>query len=70
MVKTYKRETAWAMLMFLAGLCVYGLTTGDNQAIEWAKLLSAPIFLFAVAAFGLDVAAKWPRKDSSPAEFG
>ncbi|MEP3049396.1 MAG: hypothetical protein ABJL55_16230 [Roseibium sp.] len=59
MEKTYKRETAWAMLGVLAVLCVYDLTNGgDTAAWRWAEMLSLPIFGFAVAAFGLDAAAK------------
>lgn len=71
MGKTYKREAACVMLAFLAGLCVYGLWSGDNAALEWAKLLTAPIFLFAGGAFGLDVVAKqWPKKSGQAGDFG
>ncbi|CTQ53529.1 hypothetical protein LP7551_02053 [Roseibium album] len=62
MVKTYKRETAWALLAGLAALCVYGLWKGDQTALEWAKLFTVPAITFALAAFGLDAAVKqWPH---------
>jgi len=71
MIKTYKRETAIAMLCSLAALCSYGLGAGDKEAIEWAKLFCAPIFLFAGGAFGLDAAAKqWPKKSGTSREYG
>ena len=66
MVKTYKRETAWALLAGLAALCFYDLLHGgDTAALEWAKLFVAPVVAFAVAAFGLDAVGKqlMNRKD-------
>lgn len=59
MTKTFKRETAVGMFLFLLALCVFDLTNGgETRAFRWAELLALPIFGFAVAAFGLDAAAK------------
>ncbi|WP_428650296.1 hypothetical protein [Roseibium sp.] len=67
MLKTYKRETAWAMLVGLAALCVFDLWTGGKtNARDWADLFIYPAFGFAVAAFGFDAAAKWPRSGREP----
>lgn len=49
--KTYKRETAWIMLGFIAYLAFVG-------QIEELKILAWPTFLFAGAAFGMDWAKK------------
>lgn len=71
MIKTYKRETALAMLAGVALLCVTGLYAGDDMALEWAKLLVPPVFLFAAGAFGLDAVAKQlPRRGAEPPEYG
>lgn len=71
MIKTYKREAACVMFAFLFGLCIYGLQSGDQSALEWAKLLVSPIFLFGSLAFGLDAAAKQLGKKSGTAQdFG
>lgn len=65
MVKTYKRETAWALLAALLVLCGFDLWSGGGSAARyWGELLTTPVFLFAGGAFGLDVVAKqWPRKN-------
>lgn len=57
--KTFKRETAVVMFGFLGLLCAFDLLSGGGTAaLDWAKLLTVPIFGFGVAAFGLDAAAK------------
>ncbi|WP_298981605.1 hypothetical protein [uncultured Roseibium sp.] len=67
MQKTFKRETAWAMAAGLGVLCIYGLWSGDDAALEWAKLFTVPVMGFMIAAFGLDAAAKQlPRYGSHP----
>ncbi|WP_420415140.1 hypothetical protein [Roseibium sp.] len=59
MTKTFKRETAIGMFLFLLVLCVFDLTSGGTTgAFRWAELLALPIFGFAGVAFGLDAAAK------------
>ncbi|UES51172.1 hypothetical protein [Roseibium aggregatum] len=72
MVKTYKRETAWALLAGLAALCFYDLQQGGGTAaLEWAKLFVAPVVAFAVAAFGLDAVGKQlMSKSPSPQDYG
>jgi hypothetical protein len=73
MVKTYKRETAWALLATLLVLCGFDLYhDGATRAFEWAGLFAVPIFTFVGLAFGLDVAAKqWRRSNHVPPEdFG
>lgn len=66
--KTYKREVALALLAFIVILCVVDLLTfGTTAAFKWAELLWVPIFVFAMAAFGLDAAAKqFPRRKDAP----
>ncbi|MDE0590407.1 hypothetical protein OU789_10760 [Halocynthiibacter sp. C4] len=56
MAKTYKRETSWAMLLFLAALVVWG--PWNPEAKEAARFLSTYIFIFAGGAFGLDAIVK------------
>ena len=56
MQKTYKRETAVAMLIVMFIFFYYGLD--HDRAYETAKYLSTPVFLFAAGAFGLDAWAK------------
>ncbi|EAV44967.1 hypothetical protein AB1K42_15125 [Roseibium algicola] len=72
MVKTYKRETAWALLAGLAALCFYDLLHGgDTAARDWAELFVAPVITFAVAAFGLDAVGKQlMSKSPSPQDYG
>lgn len=62
MRKTFKREVAIAALAGLLGLALYAMT-GDDPALVEARsgivsALALPVFLFAMAAFGLDAAAK------------
>ena len=54
--KTFKRETAWGMLAFIAALVLWGVW--EPRATEAAQMLIAPVFLFAGAAFGVDAYAK------------
>jgi len=59
MQKTGKRETALALLVGLAALVLIDLTSEEpTRALQWAELFTLPVFGFAVAAFGLDAAAK------------
>lgn len=59
MPKTYKRETAWAMLFFLVLLCLYDLIAGGGTAaFAWAELFAYPVSGFCGLAFGMDVYVK------------
>ena len=55
-MKTYKREAAIAMLVFLGALFVTSVFY--VEARQAAEFLTTPIFLFAGAAFGVDAYAK------------
>lgn len=59
--KTYKREVAAVMLLFLAALVVAGIIWPDTIAWEAAKFFTLPIFTFAGASFGADFYAKQVR---------
>lgn len=50
--KTYKREVAVGMLMFLAGMFVWGVN--NDAAKQIAEFLTLPVFTFAGGAFALD----------------
>lgn len=54
--KTYKRETALALIVFLCVLFIAGIW--EPRAAEAAQYLTAPVFLFMGAAFGLDAYSK------------
>jgi len=54
--KTYKRETAAALLAYLGVMFVWGVFRGE--AMEAARYLTLPVFTFAGAAFGFDAWAK------------
>lgn len=55
-MKTYKREVASVMLVFLSGMFVWG---GWNEvAFEAARFLTLPIFTFAGGAFAIDAVFK------------
>lgn len=54
--KTYKRETAITLLMFLGGLFVWGVF-GNEAAADAARFLTLPVFAFAGGAFGMDALA-------------
>lgn len=51
MSKTWKRETAWSMLLF----CAYTAFIGNVEILE---IIIWPIFLFVAAAFGMDWSSK------------
>lgn len=61
--KTWKRETAWALLLFLGWVII-----GEQDA-EMAKVLVWPTFTFAGLAFGLDWNSKQLRSDKSLEPF-
>lgn len=62
MSKTFKRETAGAMLVFLFGLFTYGVYHENLVAIDAAKYLTLPVFTFTGLAFGFDAYAKQAAK--------
>lgn len=59
--KTFKREVAVGMLLFLAGLTLAGIGYPDTLAWEAAKHFTMPIFTYAGLAFGIDSYAKQVR---------
>jgi hypothetical protein len=56
--KTYKRETAWVMGLFNAGMYVYGLWAVDDTAIDTARFLTPFTVASMGAALGADFTAK------------
>lgn len=54
--KTYKREVAGLMLLFLAGLTVWGVW--EPEAKEASRFYAIFIFTFSAGAWGLDAWAK------------
>lgn len=65
-MKTYKRETAWAMLAFICGLFVWGAGWENQAATHAAEFLSAFVFIFAAGAFGIE-GWRQIRADGPPA---
>jgi len=57
--KTYKREVACAMLVFLAGLFI--AAAFKPSLFQLAEYLTTPVFMFAFAAFGFDAYVKQKR---------
>jgi hypothetical protein len=55
-LKTYKRETAAVMFVFLGYMFVWGVSTPEAKQI--AEFLTLPIFTFGGAAFALDAVFK------------
>lgn len=54
--KTYKREVASVMLVFLGGMFIWGVySPGAQQAAEF---LTLPIFTFVAGAFAIDAVFK------------
>ena len=49
--KTYKRETAWLLMLWCVYLSIFG-SVAALQAVVW------PCFLFLGAAYGMDWASK------------
>lgn len=56
--KTYKRETGWLALAYVAGIGVYAIAQGDPQAVALVEALALPVLAFAAAALGLDEYSK------------
>jgi uncharacterized membrane protein YiaA len=56
MKKTYKRETAWALMVALLGLLVWGVFEPD--AMRAAEMIVFPVFGFVSLAFGMDAYSK------------
>lgn len=54
--KTYKRETAAAMFVFLGGMFIWGVFR--VEAMQAAQFLTLPIFTFGGAAFAMDAVFK------------
>lgn len=54
--KTYKREVAIAMLLFLAVFFVWGVY--NPEASQASRFLTLPIFTFAGGAYSLDAFSK------------
>ena len=57
--KTYKRELASGMLLFLGVFFLWGVE--NVQAAEAARYMTLPVFTFAGGAFGMDAWAKQIR---------
>jgi len=55
-MKTYKREVAGAMLVFLGVMFVWGVW--NEVAMEAARYLTLPIFTFNAGAFAIDAVFK------------
>ena len=56
--KTYKREYAFTLTAFWAGMWVYGITHNDQNALTAAKEMTWPVIGFAAGAFGFDAIRK------------
>ncbi|WP_299549392.1 hypothetical protein [uncultured Tateyamaria sp.] len=56
--KTYKREVAGAMLVFLFTLFIWGIQAPETKAIQVAEFLALPIFGFAYGAWAIDAVQK------------
>ncbi len=56
MQKTYKREVAIGMLVFLGIFFIASLFY--TEAAQVAEYLTTPVFMFAAAAFGVDAYSK------------
>lgn len=57
--KTYKRETAWCLLLFWVGTVAMGILQADTSMVS---IITPPIFLFVGAAFTMDWSAKQNKK--------
>jgi len=56
--KTGKRETAWAMLGYVAGLGVAAVWLESVQAMQLVELFVVPVIVFAAGALGVDEYSK------------
>jgi hypothetical protein len=56
--KTYKREVAVALMLFLMGMFVWGVIEDSGKAMQVAEFLTLPIFTFLGGAFALDAVFK------------
>lgn len=54
--KTYKREAAGGLFLALGAFFLAGIWV--EQAMQAAEFLTAPVFMFGAAAFGVDAYAK------------
>lgn len=54
--KTYKREVAFLMLLYLAGLTIWGVY--EPEAKEASRFHAIFIYTFAAGAWGLDALSK------------
>lgn len=52
--KTYKREVAGVLLVFLMAMFVWAVIDTTGRAMQIAEFLTLPIFTFAGGAFALD----------------
>jgi len=57
-MKTGKRETAWAMLGYVAGLGVAAVWMESAQAMQLVELFVVPVIVFAAGALGVDEYSK------------
>lgn len=53
--RTYKRETAWVLLLLWVGVVVFSMITLDTTVLS---IVTPAVFLFAGAAFSMDWASK------------
>jgi hypothetical protein len=54
--KTYKREAAGGLFLVLGAFFLAGIWV--EAAMQAAEFLTAPVFMFGAAAFGVDAYAK------------
>lgn len=56
--KTYKRETAGVLFMFLGGVFIHALWTESLFARQIGEFLTLPVFTFGAGAFAIDAFMK------------
>lgn len=66
--KTFKRETAGFLFIFLIVLSFYGVVVQKTPAIDLIQIFIMPIFTFAYMAFGADVYSKQMDKKNKSQE--
>ena len=59
--RTWKRETAWAMLLFLAVLFVWGIGWDEPAATHAAEFLTTFFMIFAGGAFGIEAIGQFKQ---------